>query len=107
MPATNTKVTPPARRVRRKPKPAALAPVVSRQGKVARWGNSLAFRIPQDVAEKLKLTEGGRVSLEVGAGSFTVRPVRRKWTEGELLKGVTPGMVGGEVDWGGPVGNEA
>ena len=31
---------------------------------------------------------------------------RRKWIEAELLKRVTPKMVGGEVDWGEPVGKE-
>jgi antitoxin MazE len=48
------------------------------------------------------------VSLEVSAGVITIRPVRerKKWTEAELLKGVTPEMVGGEVDWGPPVGKE-
>jgi antitoxin MazE len=80
---------------------------VVRSGKVARWGNSLAFRIPQDIVEKLKLTEGGQVSMEVSSDSFTVRPVRKKWTEAELLRGVTPDIVGGEIDWGGPVGKEA
>jgi antitoxin MazE len=73
---------------------------------VSRWGNSLAFRIPQEIADKLKLTDGGRVIVEERAGSFTVRPVRKKWTEEELLNGVTPEIVGGEVDWGGPVGKE-
>jgi antitoxin MazE len=79
---------------------------VIRSGKVARWGNSLAFRIPQDIVEKLSLTEGGKVSMELSSDSFTVRPMRKKWTEAELLRGVTPDMVGGEVDWGGPVGKE-
>jgi antitoxin MazE len=83
----------------------AAFPLV-RKSKVARWGNSLAFRIPQEVADRLKLADGGQVSLEVGDESFTVRPVRKKWTEAELLRGVTPKMVGGEVDWGGAVGKE-
>jgi antitoxin MazE len=77
-----------------------------RNSKVARWGNSLAFRIPQEVADRLKLTDGGQVSVEVKDDAFTVRPLRKKWTEGELLRGVTPEMVGGEIDWGDPVGKE-
>lgn len=77
-----------------------------RHSKVARWGNSLAFRIPQEIAEQLSLTDGEQVSVEVRSGALTVRPVRKKWTENELLQGVTPEMVGGEIDWGLPVGKE-
>lgn len=34
--------------------------------KVAKWGNSLAVRIPKDVAESLGLREGDEVSLQPG-----------------------------------------
>ncbi len=101
----STKTIAVAKRPSKKPSPQPAARLV-RSGKVARWGNSLAFRIPQEVAERLNLTDGGRISLEVDGSSFTVRPVRRKWTEAELLQGVTPEMVGGEIDWGDPVGKE-
>ena len=77
-----------------------------RHSKVAKWGNSLAFRIPREIAEQLSLSDGAAVCVEVRSGAFTVRPVRKKWTEDELLEGVTPGMVGGEINWGGPVGKE-
>lgn len=79
---------------------------LARKSKVSRWGNSLAFRIPQDVADHLKLSDGGQVSVEVKDDSFTVRPIRKKWSEAELLRGVTPEMVGGELDWGTAVGKE-
>jgi antitoxin MazE len=46
------------------------------------------------------------VLVEIGAGSITIKPDRKKWTEAELLRGVTPEMIGGEVDWAGPVGKE-
>lgn len=41
-------------------------------------------------------------------GKITIRAGKRrkKWTEAELLRGVTPDMVGGEIDWGDPVGKE-
>jgi antitoxin MazE len=81
-------------------------PLLVRNSKVARWGNSLAFRIPQVVADRLRLTDGGQVSVEMEADSFTVRPVRKKWSESELLQGVTPEMVDGEIDWGDSVGKE-
>jgi antitoxin MazE len=75
---------------------------------VSRWGNSLGLRIPQEAADRLNLKAGARVSVEVGDDSITIRPVRprKRWSEAALLRGVTPAMVGGEVDWGGPVGKE-
>lgn len=35
--------------------------------KIARWGNSLAVRIPKDVAEALGLNEGDEVKIAAGA----------------------------------------
>lgn len=81
----------------------------ARIGKVSQWGNSLGVRIPQNVARQLHLTPGAEVSMEVRDQCLTIRPSRRrrkKWSEAELLKGVTPEKVGGEIDWGGPVGRE-
>jgi len=96
-----SKIRPKVKTVRRP------APPPARDSKVSRWGNSLAFRIPQDVVDHLNLTDGGHISVEVRGNSFTVRPLRKKWTEAELLQGVTPDIVGGEVNWGGPIGKEA
>ena len=85
-----------------------VGPLGQRNSTLSRWGNSLGLRIPQEAADRLKLKAGARVSVELGPDSITIRPVRRgrKWTEAALLKGVTPEMVGGEVDWGPPVGKE-
>lgn len=33
--------------------------------KIAKWGNSLAIRVPSEVAEKLKLKSGDDVQIEV------------------------------------------
>jgi antitoxin MazE len=74
--------------------------------KVARWGNSLGLRLPQEATELLGLRDGEEVSVEVRDGSITITPARTRWTEADLLKGVTPEAVRGEVDWGGPVGKE-
>ena len=52
--------------------------------KVARWGNSLAVRIPKDVAEALDLREGVEVDfvpLEKGLG-IAVRMTREEAIEG-------------------------
>ncbi len=51
---------------------------------VAKWGNSLAIRIPAAVVEALDLTEGEEIEIHVaGARSFGVA---RKPDRAELLK---------------------
>lgn len=47
--------------------------------KLAKWGNSLALRIPADVAEKLKLAPGEEVELRItGEHEFQVSRDRRR-----------------------------
>ena len=41
---------------------------------IARWGNSLALRIPRRVAEELGVGEGGDVELTMEPGRLVVRP---------------------------------
>jgi antitoxin MazE len=42
---------------------------------VSRWGNSLAMRLPSDIARRLGLREGDRVQLRLTAdGALTIRP---------------------------------
>lgn len=51
---------------------------------VAKWGNSLAIRIPAAVAEALRLQPGDEVEIRVeGAREFALR---RKPTREDLLK---------------------
>jgi len=77
-----------------------------RKAKLIRLGRHLALRIPKKVAHMLRLTAGAEVEIVVCARSFALRKAPRKWSEAELLRGVTPRMAGGEVDWGHPVGRE-
>ena len=72
---------------------------VEKVSKVARWGNSLGVRIPQEGVERLKLKEGESVKVRVKGDTITIRraTARRKWTERELLKGVTPAMCGPDL----------
>lgn len=47
--------------------------------KVARWGNSLAVRIPKDVAEALGLAEGSEIDLfPVDGGIGVARRLTRE-----------------------------
>lgn len=73
---------------------------------VGKWGNSLAVRLPRDLAAELKLAEGAELDAKVTNGTLRVVPVRRRRTIKELTKGMTPGKGSAEFDWGPPVGKE-
>jgi antitoxin MazE len=79
----------------------------AQRSKVAKWGNSLAVRIPQDAAQELGLSEGSDVSVSIKGKALTIRRMRRTITLDELLDGVTPKNSGGEIDAGPAVGREA
>jgi antitoxin MazE len=72
--------------------------MVKKTFRISRWGNSLGVRIPQEGVDQLKLRDGETVTVQIKANSIVIRRTgpRRKWTEGELLSGVTPDMCGPE-----------
>jgi antitoxin MazE len=57
---------------------------------VARWGNSLALRIPRGVAVKARLAEGDEVELAAKADGFFVRRSAPSYALGDLLAAVRP-----------------
>ena len=75
------------------------AGTVEKVSKVARWGNSLGLRIPQEGVDQLKLKEGESVNVRVKGDTITIRraKTRKIWTEQELLKGVTPAICGPDL----------
>jgi len=73
---------------------------------VNKWGNSLGIRIPQPVANKVGFTAGTVVNIEVIDDKIVISSLRKKYQLDELLAGVTPELIGGEYDWGTPVGRE-
>jgi antitoxin MazE len=75
---------------------------------VKKWGNSASVRIPASVMEAASLSldetvdireEGGRIVIEL------IRPHEYDLTQ--LLSGITPDNLHGEVSFGPPVGKEA
>ena len=75
---------------------------------VAKWGNSLAVRIPQAIVKEARLTEGDRLSLDLaGDGSIVLRAARRKYSLAELVSGIKPRNRHRETDWGPPQGRES
>ena len=73
---------------------------------VAKWGNSLAVRIPRAVARETGLTPGTTVRMTTANGGLLITPTERRYALKELVSGITPQNRHTETDWGGPVGQE-
>lgn len=75
---------------------------------VAKWGNSLALRIPNAFAREISVTEGASVEISVANRTLIVRPVDEThvYDLDELLCRITEENRHGEVATGKSVGNE-
>ncbi len=73
--------------------------------KVQRWGNSLALRLPKAAAVEAGVAEGSSVEVEAREGRIVVRVLHR-YRLADLLAGVKPKNLHGEVDTGPAVGRE-
>lgn len=74
---------------------------------VAKWGNSLAVRLPRHVAEEMRLREGSSVDINVESGVLVLRPARLRYKLGDLLGGLNPKAMRAAWTWGGDKGREA
>ncbi len=80
--------------------------------KVQKWGNSLAVRLPKELAKSLDLKSGTSVRFFKKSNSFEVKvdipPKKIEYTYKleELLKGMTKKNLHPETDWGSDVGKE-
>lgn len=75
--------------------------------KVSRWGNSLAVRIPQPLAEQARLGEGDEVEVSVSDGALIIRRSESDLEFERLVAAITPENRHAETDWGPAQGNEA
>jgi antitoxin MazE len=80
---------------------------------VRRWGNSLALRIPRDIAAALGIDESTEVQLDVKDGRLVVVPTRTpEYSLEDMLSKCKPShfrQSAEETQWltEGPVGKEA
>jgi len=70
---------------------------------IKKWGNSLAIRLPKEVAKTLNLQEGSKIEINVEKGKIVIRP--KKDLKG-ILDLISPKNLHTEVDWGQKSGNE-
>jgi antitoxin MazE len=74
---------------------------------LAKWGNSLAVRIPKPIADAAKFSPGESLDLDVEeTGAVTLRKPKHKPTLKDLVSEITPENRHSETDWGRPAGNE-
>jgi antitoxin MazE len=73
---------------------------------IAKWGNSLALRIPRNLAAEVNVQDGDPVEVSVENGALIVRPARKRYTIEELVADMTPATRREETDWGKRVGKE-
>jgi antitoxin MazE len=74
---------------------------------LAKWGNSLALRIPKSVAAEVDVHDGDAVDVSVHDGVIVVRPAATRYSINDLAARITPRNRHRETDWEGPVGNES
>ncbi len=74
--------------------------------RVARWGNSLAVRIPASFAEEASLTDGDTVEIETQDGGILIRRKQQKLRMADILPLITDENMHEPVDFGPPVGKE-
>ncbi len=75
--------------------------------RIAKWGNSLALRLPRKLAEDIRLVEGATVDLRVEGDALVVVLARRKYRLSDLLAETKPEARQAETEWGAPRGKEA
>lgn len=74
---------------------------------ISKWGNSLAVRIPQNLAKEINLVEGSEVELVLEDGKLIIQPrTRQQYSLEEVVEAITPGNRHDEIDSGAAVGNE-
>jgi antitoxin MazE len=73
---------------------------------IAKWGNSLAVRLPRQVAEAANLQAGVEVDISVEDGKLTIAPKRPRYQLSELLADYKPKHRHGEESWREPKGKE-
>jgi antitoxin MazE len=79
------------------------------QVRIAKWGNSLAVRLPKAIAEDLGLTEGQPVDVAIDKGAVRLRPQSGPVSLSELIaeaKRLGSAAQPEIVDWGADVGAE-
>jgi len=72
---------------------------------VKKWGNSLAVRLPRDLARSLSIENGSRIEMYIKDGSLIIQPAKNDELA-KLIEEITPDNLHGEIETGKVVGHE-
>jgi antitoxin MazE len=77
--------------------------------KAQKWGNSLAVRVPRDIAREAGVNADDALEVEVVGGKIVLTPARKapaRYDLGALVKKINPRNRYRETDFGKPQGRE-
>jgi antitoxin MazE len=75
---------------------------------VAKWGNSLAIRLPQHLVKEIQLAEGVEVDLVVVDGNLVIKPrTRKRYSLEKMVSAIAPENLHTEFESRSALGNEA
>jgi len=72
----------------------------------AKWGNSVALRVPSKVAETLGIAPGSVAELSLKRDKLIITPRQHAYQLDDLLAGITAKNLHQETDTGSAVGAE-
>jgi len=72
----------------------------------AKWGNSVALRVPSKVAEALGIVPGSVADLDLRRGKFTIVPRAHAFRLEDLVAGITAENLHHEIGTGPTAGAE-
>ena len=72
----------------------------------AKWGNSVALRVPSKVAEALGIAAGSVADLDVTKDQLVITPKPKSYILEKLIADITPQNLHGEISPGRAVGAE-
>jgi len=70
-----------------------------------KWGNSLALRIPKDIATTLSIEYNSNMELSIENGALVLKPQKNSRLE-DLVSKINSSNLHNEIDTGKSVGNE-
>ncbi|MBF0546363.1 MAG: AbrB/MazE/SpoVT family DNA-binding domain-containing protein [Candidatus Riflebacteria bacterium] len=76
------------------------------KGKIQKWGNSLAIRIPKPFANEIHLENNSSVEISLKDGAIVVEPSADEIDFDDLLKKVNKSNLHKLIDFGPPCGKE-
>lgn len=73
---------------------------------IQKWGNSLAIRIPKNITQDSRVSEGSNIDIMIENGNIVLVPVKKEYSLKELIKNITVENLHSEISTGDRTGGE-